>query len=38
VAASSCIEAGLLSTMAMLRGSRARQFLEEQGVRFWLLT
>jgi thiamine biosynthesis lipoprotein len=37
VAASSCTEAGLLSTMAMLKGSQARQFLEEQQVRFWLL-
>lgn len=37
VAASSCTEAGLLSTLAMLRGPRAKTFLEEQGVRFWLL-
>jgi FAD:protein FMN transferase len=37
VAASSCTEAGLLSTMAMLKGSQAKQFLEEQQVRFWLL-
>jgi FAD:protein FMN transferase len=37
VAASSCTEAGLLSTLALLNGGRAREFLEEQGVRFWLL-
>jgi thiamine biosynthesis lipoprotein len=37
VAASSCTEAGLLSTLAMLRGPHAKAFLEEQGVRFWLL-
>jgi thiamine biosynthesis lipoprotein len=37
VAASSCTEAGLLSTVAMLKGSRARHFLDEQEVRYWLL-
>jgi thiamine biosynthesis lipoprotein len=37
VAASSCTEAGLLSTLALLNGARAREFLEEQGVRYWLL-
>ncbi len=37
VAASSCTEAGLLSTLAMLQGAGARSFLEAQGVRFWLL-
>lgn len=37
VAASSCTEAGLLSTLALLNGARASEFLEEQGVRFWLL-
>jgi thiamine biosynthesis lipoprotein len=37
VAASSCTEAGLLATMAMLQGDRARAFLDEQGVRSWLL-
>jgi thiamine biosynthesis lipoprotein len=37
VAASSCTEAGLLSTLALLRGDRAKEFLEEQGVRHWLL-
>lgn len=37
VAASSCTEAGLLSTLALLHGTRAQEFLEEQGVRFWIL-
>ena len=36
VTASSCTEAGLLATLALLRGAQAREFLEEQGVRFWL--
>jgi len=37
VAASSCTEAGLLSTVALLHGIGARAFLEEQGVRYWLV-
>jgi thiamine biosynthesis lipoprotein len=37
VAASSCTEAGLLSTLALLHGPEARMFLESQGVRYWLL-
>ena len=37
VAASSCTEAGLLSTVALLHGAEARAYLEEQGVRYWLL-
>jgi thiamine biosynthesis lipoprotein len=37
VAASSCTEAGLLSTLASLHGAEARAFLEEEGVRYWLL-
>jgi FAD:protein FMN transferase len=36
VAASSCTEAGLLSTLALLHGADAQSFLEEQGVRNWL--
>jgi FAD:protein FMN transferase len=36
VAASSCTEAGLLSTLALLQGARGREFLQELGVRFWL--
>jgi thiamine biosynthesis lipoprotein len=38
VAASSCTEAGLLATLALLHGVRARQFLQEEGVRYWILT
>jgi thiamine biosynthesis lipoprotein len=37
VAASSCTEAGLLSTLALLHGAEAQAFLEEQGVRYWIL-
>jgi thiamine biosynthesis lipoprotein len=37
VAASSCTEAGLLATMALLHGNRAQAFLDEQGVRHWVL-
>ena len=32
-----CLEAGTLSTLAYLHGSHAREFLEEQGVQFWVL-
>lgn len=37
VAASSCTEAGLLATLALLHGDRAQAFLDEEGVRCWLL-
>jgi FAD:protein FMN transferase len=37
VAASSCTEAGLLATLAMLQGTGARTFLEEQRARHWIL-
>jgi thiamine biosynthesis lipoprotein len=37
VAASSCTEAGQLSTLALLHGPRAGAFLDEQEVRYWLL-
>ena len=37
VAAGSCVEAGMLATFAMLQGSGAESFLEEQGVRYWCL-
>jgi thiamine biosynthesis lipoprotein len=37
VVARTCLEAGTLSTLAYLRGSGARAFLEEQGVQFWIL-
>jgi len=35
VAVDRCIEAGMLTTIAMLQGSDAIEFLEAQGVRFW---
>jgi len=38
VAASSCTEAGLLSTMAILKGAGASAFLAEQGVRHWIFS
>jgi thiamine biosynthesis lipoprotein len=37
VLARTCLEAGTLSTLAYLRGPRAAEFLEEQGVRHWIL-
>ena len=37
VAASSCTEAGVLATLALLQGARAEQFLEDEGVRCWIL-
>jgi thiamine biosynthesis lipoprotein len=37
VAASSCTEAGLLSTLAILHGARAREFLNEQAVKYWVI-
>lgn len=37
VAASSCTEAGLLATLALLQGNRAKELLEEEGVRYWLV-
>jgi thiamine biosynthesis lipoprotein len=37
VAASSCTEAGLLATLALLHGPKAKAFLDEQGVRHWMI-
>jgi thiamine biosynthesis lipoprotein len=37
VAASSCIEAGVLSTLAMLQGAGAAGFLAGHGARHWIL-
>ena len=37
VAASSCTEAGLLATLALLQGTRASELLEREGVRYWLV-
>jgi len=36
VAASRCIDAGFLSTLAMLKGKEAKTFLEAQDVLFWI--
>jgi len=35
VLADTCTEAGTLSTLALLQGARAEQFLDAQGVRYW---
>jgi thiamine biosynthesis lipoprotein len=37
VAASSCTEAGLVATLALLHGAGAAEFLSEQGLRYWVL-
>jgi len=37
VAAGTCTQAGMLTTLAMLRGGEAETFLEQQGVQFWCL-
>jgi thiamine biosynthesis lipoprotein len=37
VAASSCTEAGVLATLALLHGAGAEQYLEDEGVRCWTL-
>ncbi|NOR43130.1 MAG: FAD:protein FMN transferase, partial [Gammaproteobacteria bacterium] len=36
VASPTCIEAGFLSTLAMLHGKEARSFLKAQDVLFWI--
>jgi len=36
VVSETCIEAGILATLAMLHGKSAKQFLEEQDVSFWI--
>ena len=36
VAAPTCVEAGMMSTMAMLQGDKAEEFLKLQEVNFWL--
>lgn len=38
IAASTCIEAGLMSTMAMLQGSEAAEFLKQQDIPYWIQT
>ena len=37
VVASTCLEAGTLSTLAYLQGAGARLFLKSQNVKFWIL-
>jgi thiamine biosynthesis lipoprotein len=37
VAAKTCMEAGMLATLAMMQGSDAESFLQEQEVPFWLI-
>lgn len=37
VAASCCLEAGMIATLSMLKGAGAEQFLAEQGVTHWVL-
>ncbi|HTE41152.1 MAG TPA: FAD:protein FMN transferase [Steroidobacteraceae bacterium] len=37
VAADTCLQAGTFSTLAMLQGARAEEFLREEGVRYWCL-
>jgi thiamine biosynthesis lipoprotein len=37
VAAANCTQAGMLATFAMLQGSGAEAFLEEQDVQFWIV-
>lgn len=35
VVAPQCIQAGILATLALLQGTHAEQFLEEQDIKFW---
>lgn len=35
VAAATCIEAGFISTLAMLHGRKAEKFLKQEGIRAW---
>ena len=37
VAAETCTDAGILSTLAMLQGQDAEQFLEQQDAIFWCI-
>ncbi|ALT00433.1 FAD:protein FMN transferase [Lacimicrobium alkaliphilum] len=36
VAADHCVQAGILATLALLKGKQAEEFLNQQGVMFWL--
>ena len=35
IAAGSCVEAGMTSTLAMLQGAAAERFLEAQNIVYW---
>ncbi len=37
VASTTCIQAGMLATFAMLEGANAEKFLHEQGTRYWVI-
>ncbi len=37
VAAPTCVEAGMIATLAMLQGRRAEAFLKREGVRAWCI-
>jgi len=37
VQAETCVEAGMLSTLAVLQGARAASFLQEHGIRSWVV-
>jgi len=37
VAAACCVEAGMMATLAMLRGARSEKFLKREGVRAWCI-
>jgi len=37
VAAPSCVQSGLVASLALLQGSRARAFLQETGLKHWIL-
>jgi thiamine biosynthesis lipoprotein len=36
VAAGTCTHAGVLTTLAMLQGNGAEEFLEREGVQYWI--
>ena len=37
VAAPSCVQSGLIATLALLQGDRAEDFLRQTGLRYWLV-
>jgi thiamine biosynthesis lipoprotein len=36
VAANTCTQAGSLTTLAMLEGAGAREFLQRSGLKYWI--